>query len=466
MQPSSHPKPAPQDGATEPFRAPTVPAPERPLPPVAFLARMIRNPLGCWPRAVYEQPIFRQRVLGRNLAFVTGPDLVQTVLQTTYETFVKGRLYRRVLGPLLGEGLLIAEGLPWRWQRRAAAPVFRPAELQAFVPLMAAAAERTIDRWSAADGPVRNVDDDMMRATFEVIVEAMIARHPGFDTDAISRAVTEYLRPSTWAMTWEIAGLPLWLPFPGRRRMRSAADFLRSTVRRVVEERRQSGEREEDLLQRLLAASDPETRRPMGDEQLVDNLLTFLMAGHETTANALSWTLYLLAHAPVWQERLRREIGEVVGEGPVTGAHLQRLTLVEQVVKESMRLYPPAPILPRIVAQPTVLDGIELAICDQVFIPIYAVHRHRRLWKDPEVFDPSRFEPAREAARSRFAYMPFGAGPRVCIGASFAMIEATTVLAVLVRRARFFPVEGFVPVPVMRVTLRSPGGMPVEVRVA
>jgi cytochrome P450 len=202
----------------------------------------------------------------------------------------------------------------------------------------------------------------------------------------------------------------------------------------------------------------------MNDEQLVDNLLTFYLAGHETTAKALTWTLYLLARSPEWSAALEDEVARVTQGGEVEAAHIERLVLTQQVLKESMRLYPPVPLMTRQAVTDAKLDGHAVRAGTSVVMPIYAIHRHARRWEDPDAFDPARFAPEREAAMPRYQYMPFGAGPRICIGQAFAMMEATAMLATFVARARFAPVPGSEPAPVARVTLIPKGGMPLAVR--
>jgi cytochrome P450 len=197
----------------------------------------------------------------------------------------------------------------------------------------------------------------------------------------------------------------------------------------------------------------------MDEEQLVDNLLTFYLAGHETTATALGWTLYLLARAPEWAVALEEEVERVTGGAPVTGEHVEQLVLVQQVLKESMRLLPPVPIMSRQAIADTEIDGHAIAAGTSLLIPIYVIHRHARRWERAEAFDPSRFSAANEAGIARYQYMPFGAGPRLCIGMSFAMMEAAAILATLVRAARFSLVDEAEPELVAGVTIRARGGL-------
>jgi cytochrome P450 len=239
---------------------------------------------------------------------------------------------------------------------------------------------------------------------------------------------------------------------------------LRMAVAAVIAERRAHRAPPDDLLGRLMGARDPETGQAMNDEQLVDNLLTFYLAGHETTAKALTWTLYLLARSPAWSAALEEEVARVTGGAEVQAAHFEQLVLTQQVIKESMRLYPPVPLMTRQAVADARLGDHPVRAGTSVVVPIYAIHRHARRWQDPDAFDPMRFAPEREARIPRYQYMPFGAGPRICIGQAFAMIEATTMLATFVARARFASLDGHEPAPVARVTLIPKGGMPLAVR--
>jgi cytochrome P450 len=245
--------------------------------------------------------------------------------------------------------------------------------------------------------------------------------------------------------------------------MRRASRRMRGAVGDIVSRRRAEGAEGSDLLGRLLAARNPETGVAMDDEHVVSNLLTLLEAGHETTARALTWTLYLLARAPEWQDRVRAEVMAVAGSGPIEAAHVSRLLITERVIKESMRLYPPAPVLVRMPLTDIKFGDVNVRAGAQIVVPIYAIHRHRKLWSDPDRFDPDRFLPDAEKAMPRTQYMPFGAGPRICLGLSFALVEAVVLLATFVRAARFDWDGRHFPEPVSRVTLRPKGGMPLMV---
>jgi len=231
----------------------------------------------------------------------------------------------------------------------------------------------------------------------------------------------------------------------------------------MLRERDATAQPRDDLMHRLMTARDPDTGRPMNEEQLIDNLLTFYLAGHDTTAKALTWTLYLLAQSPEWTAVLKDEIVRVTGGAPVAAEHIDKLVLTQQVIKEGMRLFPPVPVMSRQAVAETALGTHKIAPGTSVVIPIYALHRHRARWSNPDMFDPTRFAPEREAKIPRYQYMPFGAGPRICIGMAFAMIEATAMLATMLQSVRFGPATDRTPMPIARVTLVPKGGMPLRI---
>ena len=218
-----------------------------------------------------------------------------------------------------------------------------------------------------------------------------------------------------------------------------------------------------DLLARMRLATDPDSGRRMADGNVVDNIVAFLMAGYDTTAFSLTWTLYLLSQSPEWEERAFAEIERVVGAGPVTAEHVEQLPVMKQILNESLRLFPTAPVIVRDIVEDLEAEGQTIPAGTIGVIPIYAIHRHRDYWDEPDRFDPGRFAPDRQAKPSRFQFMPFGAGPRICIGAAFAMLEATIMLANFVRAARFELAPGFVPEPSGKMFLLSENGMPMRV---
>ena len=431
----------------------------------AYFAQLLKNPLRILPAAAYEEGIVWAERAGRPICWITEPAYIKTVLLDKREIFQRTSVTQRLLGPLLGNGVLTADGADWKWQRQTAAPVFRHHDLLAFVPVIAEAAERLLAEWRQdASRATRDIDRDMTLVTFDVVSHTLL---PGGDQHVgplIGRSNVDYQKPLGWQMAYANIGLPAWVPHPGWLKMQTARRRLRSAVAGLVAERRASSSRKDDLLERLAQAKNPETGARMPDELLIDNLLTFLMAGHETTAKALTWTLYLLASAPEWGDRIAEEVRQVAGSGPIKPEHIDKLVITTQVLKESMRLYPPAPIMSRQASVDTELAGVPIKKGTQIIIPIYAIQRHRQRWSNPDHFEPNRFAPENEAQIPRYQYMPFGAGPRICIGMAFALIEGIAILAMLVRAAAFAITPGHVPEPISRVTLRPAGGMPLSVR--
>ena len=441
---------------------PRIVPPARPLGRFAFASAFIRNPLQVIPQAAYEEDIVAFGGPRSPRAWVTAPAIIKGVLLDQRDKFRK-LTQIRLLGPLLGKGILTSEGADWKWQRQASAPMFRPQELTAFVPTFVRAAEDVLARWRGQpDASVRNVEEDMTRATFDVIAATLLPSGDRAFAQAIQGSVQTFQRFGGWDLLYAAINLPRSFPRPGMFAGPRAARTLRSAVAALLARQRHAPAAD-DLLHRLIAARDPESGESMDDERLVDNLLTFYLAGHETTAKALTWTLFLLSRSPEWAATLREEIGRVAGDARVEPAHVEKLVLVQQVIKESMRLYPPAPMMSRQAVADAEIHGHAIRAGTSLLMPIYAIHRHARRWDRPDEFDPTRFAPERDAAIPRYQFMPFGAGPRICIGMSFAMIEAAAILATLLQGARFAPVEGVAPSPVARVTLIPKGGMPLRV---
>jgi len=441
--------------------------PAEPLRGIAFLAAFVRNPLEVAPQAVYEQDLLANPVGRTQRLWITSPALVKAVLLDEREKFQK-LAQIRLLAPLLGKGILTSEGADWKWQRQASAPMFRQQELLGFVPAFVRATLTVIERWRAsAPGAAQPIDRDMTRATFDVIQATLLPSADRTLGSVLEESMALFQRAGGWGQLYAMAGAPHWLPRPGMVSGARGTVLMRRAVAAMLRERRESeakqGASPDDLMHRLMRARDPESGQTMNEEQLVDNLLTFYLAGHETTARALAWTLYLVAQSPEWARRLEEEIERVTGGKPVESAHLERLVLVQQVLKESMRLYPPVPLMSRQCVAPARLDGIDIVPGATVVMPIYAMHRHAKRWEEPDAFDPGRFAPEREAKIPRYQYLPFGAGPRICIGMAFAMLEATAMLATLLQKARFAPVPGHEPRPLARVTLQPGGGLPLQV---
>ncbi|MEQ8823366.1 MAG: cytochrome P450 [Filomicrobium sp.] len=473
MRSADHPASAEVNGepvsltrAGPPLYPPRIQPPEEPLALPAFLREFTKNPIRVLPRAVYEGDILALRPSVPRVVYcwITSPELIEDVLIKRASDLNKSPVEKRVFAKSVGDSVLTADMDHWKWQRRVLAPLFRHQQVLDYVPQMSAAARWQVEVWQKAGPSVRDVEDDMTEATLGVIMSTMLGSTDMDTGHRIMEATEHYLSVSSWEAACAILKLPEWFPHPGSWSMRSSARELRGIMADMIQARRESGGDDTDLLGRLLAAVDPETGRPMDEEGLVNNLSTLLLAGHETTAKALTWTLYLLARAPHWQDAVREEVMKVTGGDPIAAQHIDELEVTTRVLKEAMRLYPPVPVIARVNTQPIEAGGEHLPVGSNIVFPVYAIHRHNKSWRDPDRFDPDRFTEEKAAQISRTQYMPFGAGPRLCIGQSFAMMEAVTLLATFIRAMRFEWDAKHEPEPVSRVTLRPKGGMPLMVQ--
>ncbi len=432
-----------------------------------YLRTVVDNPVAGIPAAAYREPIALRVLPIATMAFATGSDLLEEILVKRPADFPKSRVDSRLLKPGLGDSLFTAEGEDWRWKRRLIAPYFSPTALARSVPDMVAPFRTVAGDWRTlgSEAPV-DVARAMTSATFQVISRTLFSNEDEIDFARLSEAIDAYLEPSSWVIGLASLNVPAWVPHPGRRQIWRSRDRMRSMVGALVSARRRSGGMADDICGDLMRACDPESGRTLSDREMVDMLLALITAGHETSANGLTWALFCLAEQPRLQDELAAEVARVVGSRPVAAADLPALTSIEAFIKETMRLFPPAPLLTRRTTRPETLAGRTVKTGTIVFIPIYAIHRHQQLWPDPDRFDHTRFLGDNAKRIPRTAYMPFGAGPRVCVGATFAMMEMVAALATLLQDVRFSTDEATRCEPVQRITLRPKGGMVLKIRPA
>ncbi len=448
------------------FRPPAPTPRDAPLGPLGMIRVLRRNPIESWTRLHFERPILTGTSLLGEGAFVSDPAAIRRIFLDNAENYAKDDLQRRVLGPGLGKGLLITEGETWKAQRRALAPLFTPKTVASFTQSMAQASDVLVARWRRRrDGRPLDIQMEMWRLTLDILGRTIFSDGLGRDPKEFVTALGRYFETIGRLDIADLLDFPDWVPRVNRMRSQPALDFFAEVVDSLIARRRaliaeNPTAAPRDLLTLLLEAQDPQTGTGLSEVEVQANIVTFIGAGHETTANALTWSLYLLSNAPEWQERLAAEADAVLDEPDL---RVDALVATRAVVEEAMRLYPPVASLSRVALGPDDLAGRRIRKGALVLVAPWVLHRHRRLWDEPELFDPRRFLPGRREAIDRFAYLPFGAGPRVCIGAAFALQEAVIALAKMMQAFRVEPAPGVVE-PVQRITLRPRGGMPLILR--
>lgn len=432
-----------------------VPLARKPLGMLKSLAAARNNVLSIIPYIATQQPVV-SGTTGVRWHMLMDPDAIRRVLLEELENYPKSDVTKNLLRPAIGESLFIAEGAHWRWQRRAAAPVFSHRNVSALAPVMSAAAETSLARIEAADKRASDIYAEMVRATFDITASVTLSGSALFSSDEVHRAIDAYIAAAGKLSLFDILGLPMWVPRPSRVMAGASLKQMKTIADDAVNSRRSAGAGDvPDLLDLLLEGEDPETGRSMSTAELRDNLLTFIVAGHETTALTLAWAFYLCAFDQGVQDKARAEAQSALKGRTATAADLPNLPYCRMIIDEALRLYPPAALVSRTAQAPDTLAGREVKKGDTVMIPIYALHRNALLWDDPDAFRPERFAEKPQ----RYAYLPFGDGPRICIGASFALQEAVIILATLLAKRRFSPVQGKTPDPVMILTLRPEGGV-------
>ncbi len=444
-------------------------------------------------RVSAEGDIVRLRFFGRTLVMVNAPEIAHEVLVEKARAFSKSPATRLILYPLAGEGLFTSGGDLWKRQRKLMAPMFNHGQIAGFAECMTTCAHRTADRLVAGE------TTDIARATTQiamsVVGKALFDAETFDDADELGEALTTSLAWSDTQMgtPWMVGQLmgqlavrlfherargtlrdvaasvlerletPIAYHLPASRPARDAIAVIDRRIARMIEDRRSVGFAREDLLTQLLRAQDEDTGGRMTDKQVRDEAVTLFVAGHETTATGLAWAFYELARNPALYDRVQRE-GDSLGGAAPRMEDLGKLSLSAKVFKEALRKYPPVYVIARETTSEVEIAGYTLPRHTIVLVPPYSIHFNPRVYPDPERFDPERFDPAQESARHKSAWLPFGGGPRVCIGNHFALMEGQIVLATMARRLRFeLPPGREVVEAEPFATLRPAGGMPMVV---
>jgi cytochrome P450 len=384
------------------------------------------------------------------------PDLVRQILIEQPDKFHKPTFVKRAFRPFAGNGLLTSDGALWKQQRKLIQPAFHHKHLAAYGDVMVAHALRAAD--SFEQGQVREISSEMTTLTLGIVVESLFGADVTHQTHGIGELMTAVLDASNQRINSAIQ-VPEWIPTRRNMREKRALARLDGILQQLIWTRRASGEARGNLLSMLLMAVDEDSGARMSDRQLRDEMMTLFLAGHETTANALTWTWYLLSRHPHVEARLVDELQRVLAGRAPTAADLPNLPYTEMIVREAIRLYPPAPGFAREPIEDVVIGGYEIPKGSLVSVSTYALHRDRRFFHNPETFDPDRFSRGWEDRVPRYAYLPFGGGPRVCIGNGFAMTEARLILATMAQRHQLSLVPGQEVVPMQLVTVRPKNGL-------
>jgi cytochrome P450 len=425
---------------------------------IGELFHIRRDRLGLVTRITREfGDIVRFRMGFRVLHLVSHPDYVRYVLQDNQKNYRKGVGLVQAK-KWLGEGLVTSEGEAWARQRRLIQPAFQRQRLTSLASVVTEATSAMLERWHVCvkQSPNVEVTSQMMRLTLEVITRVM------FNTDVtnageIGAAFTTALKDTMDRMTAVII-MPDWLPFPGKLRFKRALQTLNVTVDDIIRKHREEGSAHKDLLS-MLFSGNQDAQGNFGDRELRDQIITMLLAGHETTANSIAWTFYLLSRHPWAWQRLRDEVDQVLGGRVPTHEDLPELVWTRMLFEESLRLYPPVWLIPRRAVTSDEVGGYHIPAGSDVLISPYVLHRHPKYWERPDVFAPERFSAEQLEKRHRYLYLPFGAGPRACVASSFASMEALLILVMVTQRYRLELVPGFAVVPEPLLTLRFRHGL-------
>lgn len=403
------------------------------------------------------------KIRSENMFLVVHPDHVRHVTVTNSQNYDKLDSYDAVRELLLGDGLVSSRGEFWRRQRKLMAPFFTPRAIEQYLPVMIDDGQSLLTRWAqlAKLGEPIEMGDEMMLVTAAIILHTMFSTESDAEMLKLKGAVETMIQFVAGGQLNPIQ-LPMWLPTPGNRKYYRSRELVHTYINALLEQRRLLPEAQwpDDLLSKLMRARDDQSGEAMSDALLRDESITIFFAGHETTARTMSFLFYALATHPEVEERLYAEISGVLGNRPPTIADMKQMPYALQVIKETLRLYPAAPFYARDVVAADSIDGIAIPAGSRMMPFPYATHRHPDFWQNPERFDPDRWLPEVEANRHSYAFHPFAAGQRICLGNNFSLFESQTLLATLVPHYRARLVAGHVPQIEMAGTITSKNGMP------
>lgn len=457
------------DTKPQPF-VPPHPVPRTRIPSRLEVVRTVmRNPLELWGEMSYTMSHIKAKFLNETTVIANDPELIRHVLVDNQKNYAMARIRQLILRPILNDGLLTAEGDVWKRSRKAMAPVFTPRHIQGFADMMRERVSTFIERYRQNPGR-HDISHDMTELTYEVLAVTLFSDEVMTEGMDFAEDVDRLLSTMGRVDPLDLLKAPGWIPRIQRMRGRPVMAKFRKVVRNTMNARRAKMRDNpdgvnNDFLTLLLKAEGPQG---LSADEIEDNLVTFIGAGHETTARALGWTLYLLANAPHERALIEDEIAQVLSENPPPVKWLDLMPKTRAAFEEAMRLYPPAPSINRMAIEDdefTFSDGQKLIIekGNTMLVMPWVLHRHRDFWENPNAFIPSRFWPENRDKIDRFQYLPFGVGPRICIGATFALQEAVIALALLLNEFRFEATPGLAPWPVQKLTVQPHDGLPMIV---
>ncbi|WJR68857.1 cytochrome P450 [Neorhizobium sp. CSC1952] len=460
------------DMRPEPFTPPAPVPRNRLLTPIEVIWIALRNPLELWGKPSYTLPWIQTKFFKERTLIVNHPGLIRHVLVDNAGNYEMSEIRQLVLRPILRDGLLTAEGEVWKRSRKAMAPVFTPRHSKGFAGQMLRKSEEFAERYATAgtEGKVFDISVDMTDLTYAILSETLFSGEIAGDKESVSEDVDALLHRMGRIDPMDMMRAPPWVPRLTRIGGRKVLDKFRGIVAETMIERQRRMREEpdkvpQDFLTLLLQLEGPDG---LTMDEIEDNILTFIGAGHETTARALAWTLYCVAQSPQVRERMEEEIDRVLASGAEPVEWLDLMPWVRASFEEALRLYPPAPSINRAAIEEdswTSPEGQTVKIDAGVTVLVmpWTLHRHELLWEKPRAFMPERFLPENRGSINRFQYLPFGVGPRTCIGATFALQEAVIALAVLMHRYRFDVTPQTKIWPVQKLTTQPRDGMPMRV---
>lgn len=425
-----------------------------------------RNLLEMWEAEAFTKDFGRSRILAREVFTCNSAESVQFAFSLKNSSFErKAPQMRHSLQPLLGDGLFVSDGETWRKRRRMVAPVIHVSQLSRFAPVMVEAADEVRARWAKSDGAVIDVLSESAWLAAEVICRSLFGRKLGHDyARQIVEGFSEYQQLIGQIDVMSLLGLPDWMPRWYGPALRRSIQRIHDVLDHVIENYRSRADTDEDsVIQRLLDARDPDTGEPLDPQALRNEIAVLFMAGHETTANSMAWSWFLLSQFPDAANRLHRELDEVLGGRLPTLADVPKLVYTRAVFEEAMRLYPPVPILPREAVKEEYFGTFRIRAGAIVLVVPWLLHRNPKYWDKPDHFIPERFLPENAGKISKFVYIPFSIGPRVCAGLSFGLTEAILCLATLAQHFELKLQPGHEVRPICRLTLRPEGGLPMSI---